>query len=307
MFAVLFMMAVFILSDAARNSLTEHSSRAVGPLSKAGLAWPTGVPWADITQYQTTGKVSWFYSWTPNYTETTLEFVPMLWGSSQVQQFSATINQTIASRKVSAVLAMNEPQQSDQSNLSPQQAAEMWKTYLEPLKAQGIRLGSPAPSSATNGKTWLLDFLAACAGGCSVDFIALHWYFVNSTLFKSYLIDFHDTFMRPLWVTEWACQNYNDVNAQCSQADVYSFMAETQSFMDSTEWVERYAWFGAMENLLGINQDNALMDVHGKINDLGRQYIGAGRASSTGTNYVVNVAFLVWTSITGVALMAMQC
>ena len=60
--------------------------------------------------------------------------------------------------------------------------------------------------------------------------------------------------MRPLWVTEWACQNYNDVNAQCSQDDVYSFMNETQSFMDRTEWVERYAWFGAMENLMGINQ-----------------------------------------------------
>jgi hypothetical protein len=80
------------------------------------------------------------------------------------------------------------------------------------------------------------------------------WYYVNSTQFESYLIDFHNTFMLPLWVTEWACQNYNDLNAQCSQADVYLFMAETQSFMDNTEWVERYAWFGAMENLLGINQ-----------------------------------------------------
>jgi hypothetical protein len=48
------------------------------------------------------------------------------------------------------------------------------------------------------------------------------------------------------------------------------------------------------------------MDVHGKINDLGRQYIGAGRASSAGANYVVKVASLVWTSITGVALVAMQ-
>jgi hypothetical protein len=80
------------------------------------------------------------------------------------------------------------------------------------------------------------------------------WYYVNSTIFESYLIDFHNTFMLPLWVTEWACQNYGDINAQCSQTDVYSLMTETQSFMDNTEWVERYAWFGAMENLMGINQ-----------------------------------------------------
>lgn len=30
-----------------------------GPDSKAGLAWPNG-PWADMGQYTTTGKVSWY-------------------------------------------------------------------------------------------------------------------------------------------------------------------------------------------------------------------------------------------------------
>lgn len=49
----------------------------------------------------------------------------------------------------------------------------MWKTYLEPLKTRGVRLGSPAPSSAPSGKIWLQQFLDACAGGCTVDFIAL--------------------------------------------------------------------------------------------------------------------------------------
>lgn len=98
------------------------------------------------------------------------------------------------------------PQQHDQSNLTPQQGADLWKTHLEPLKAQGILLGSPAPSSAPSGKTWLQDFLTACGGGCSVDFIALHWYAINSTEFIGYLQDFHRTFQRPIWVTEWACQ-----------------------------------------------------------------------------------------------------
>ena len=98
------------------------------------------------------------------------------------------------------------PQQGAQSNLTAQQGADMWKTYMQPLKAQGILLGSPAPSSAPSGKIWLQDFLTACNGGCTVDFIALHWYAVNSTEFIRYLQDFHDTFQRPIWVTEWACQ-----------------------------------------------------------------------------------------------------
>jgi Glycosyl hydrolase catalytic core len=72
------------------------------------------------------------------------------------------------------------------------------------------------------------------------------------------------------------------------------FLNQTQSFMDNAPWVERYAWFGAMKNLNGVNQvrstlvypvdrkscagpflqDNALMDGNGNINALGRQYIG---------------------------------
>ena len=150
----------------------------------------------------------------------------------------------------------------------------MWKTYLEPLRAQGVRLGSPAPSSAPSGLTWLQDFLTSCAGGCTVDFIALRlhltlifscmiietdihlepdYYDVNATEFQTYLENFHTTFQRPLWITEWACQNYNNVNAQCSENDTTNFLGQTQAFMDQAPFVERYAWFGAMENLQGVN------------------------------------------------------
>jgi Glycosyl hydrolase catalytic core len=79
------------------------------------------------------------------------------------------------------------------------------------------------------------------------------WYGVNASEFEAYIKDFHNTFLRPLWVTEWACQNYVDFNKQCSPADVVSFMKETQNFMDVTDWVERYAWFGAMKSLRGVN------------------------------------------------------
>ncbi|KAL5537089.1 hypothetical protein ACEPAF_912 [Sanghuangporus sanghuang] len=71
-------------------------------------------------------------------------------------------------------------------------------------QAQGIRLGLPAPSGAFNGKTWLHDWLAACAGGCNADLEALHWYGVNATQFQLYLEEDHDTSQLPLWVTEWA-------------------------------------------------------------------------------------------------------
>jgi hypothetical protein len=44
--------------------------------------------------------------------------------------------------------------------------------------------------------------------------------------------------------------------------------------MDSQDWVERYSYFGAMENMQGVNEANRLLNSKGKITDLGRQYIG---------------------------------
>ena len=81
----------------------------------------------------------------------------------------------------------------------------------------------------------------------------IDWYDVNATNFIQYLEDFHNTFNLPLWVTEWSCQNFNG-GPQCTEAEIFQFLNITQSFMDATDWVERYAWFGVMENLQGVNE-----------------------------------------------------
>jgi len=266
---ILWLLATSGLADAL---FTQRSSP--GPSSKAGLTWPNGNS-IDVKQYLTTGKVSWYYDWSPDGSITDVEFVPMFWGNKSIDDWQSTINDTISRYSVKAVLGMNEPQEPQQSNLTPQQGAELWKTYIEPLKAQNIRLGSPAPSGNPNGKTWLQDWLTACEGGCNPDFIALHWYDVNSTQFKEYVADYHQTFNLPIWITEWACQNYNDVNAQCSGSDIVSLMNITESFLDAADYVERYAWFGAFPNLDGVNPLDGLMTSNGQINDLGKLYIGA--------------------------------
>jgi len=200
----------------------------------------------------------------------------MLWGERQIGQWTGMMDRpmSMSTRTFTHALAFNEPELSGQSNLTVQQGVELWKTYMQPLKAQGVQLGSPASSSAPSGKTWLRDFLSTCGGNCTVDFVALHWYGINSTQFIQYLQDFHNTFQRPIWVTEWACQNYVNVSKQCSQQDVVNFMNVTQSFMDGAEWVERYSWFGAMKDMQGVNEYNSLMGTNGTINELGRQYIG---------------------------------
>ena len=50
-------------------------------------------------------------------------------------------------------------------------------------------------------------------------------------------------------------------------------MDTTQGFMNKTDWVERYSWFGAMPEPV-VSSVNSLVDKSGKITPLGRQYIG---------------------------------
>ncbi|KAF4567414.1 hypothetical protein EYR40_006413 [Pleurotus pulmonarius] len=259
------------------------SVQAQQPLGKAGLAWPNGNS-VDIRQYRRTGKVSWYYSWSSYPVNTDLEFVPMFWGPAHIDEFNRMIVRSNGRPSFSTVLGMNEPQQTGQSNISPEDGAQLWKAYLQPLKDRGIRLGSPAPSSAPSGKTWLQAFLGVCGADCTVDFIALHWYGTNATQFINYVVDFHDTFQRPIWVTEWACQNFADLRQQCSYDEVMQFLKITQGFMDDVDFVERYAWFGAMKEMQDVNKANSLMTEEGRINELGAQYIGSDGTEITGSS-----------------------
>ncbi|KAG8707159.1 hypothetical protein FRC09_001988 [Ceratobasidium sp. 395] len=262
------------------------NSSTTAPLNKTGLAWGGGD--ADITQYESP-KVSWYYTWGPNdWTENknTLEYVPMFWGPKNQDSFTTYVNpDTIASQGIKHVLGMNEPEQVGQSNLTATEAVQWWQTYLEPLRQYGVSLGSPAMSAATRSKQWLLDFAAACApvGGCNYDFIALHWYGVNTTKFITYLEDMHATFPdKPIWLTEFACHNFQDGGEQCTYPDAVAFLNTTQAWLDQQDYIHRYAWFGAMKNPV-INPVNALMDQNGVINDLGKQYIGVMAAPANPT------------------------
>ncbi|KAF9010750.1 hypothetical protein BDQ17DRAFT_1234445 [Cyathus striatus] len=242
---------------------------------KAGLGWSSGNK-IDIAQYASK-KVSWYYTWTPiPIYEYNLEFVPMIRGNDYVAQYAGAIEKGIKRKKVKAVLGMNEPDVKGQANTSAADAVALWKQYFQPLKARHkhIRLGSPAPFNSAQGKVWLQDFFRICNGSCTVDFLALHWFGTNATCFIAHLKDYHQTFNKPIWVTEWACQNCKNSSGQSSKAEIVKFLNETQTFLDNADFVERYAWYGAMSDLKGMNQCNALMGREGKINDLGKQYIG---------------------------------
>lgn len=70
------------------------------------------------------------------------------------------------------LLSFNEPDRPDQAAMTPQEAADAYRTYMHPYIGRA-QLGSPAISNG--GYAWLQDFLGRCSD-CHIDFIAAHWY-----------------------------------------------------------------------------------------------------------------------------------
>ena len=118
-----------VLRQEPTNSTTPSNStvpsNSTSSSHKAGLAWANGDR-VDIKQFLTTGKVSWYYTWSiwpSGERRLDLEFVPMLWGPKSLQEFETKINDTVSSAErsdtpVTAVLGMNEPEQPGQSDRS---------------------------------------------------------------------------------------------------------------------------------------------------------------------------------------------
>ncbi len=93
------------------------------------------------------------------------------------------------------------------------------------------------------GLAWLGNFIDACST-CTIDAIALHWYnggtaddFI-SYIKKAYAAGGN----RPIWVTEF--------QASGSDAEQAAFLETVMAWMDSSDMVERYAYFMASDGIL---------------------------------------------------------
>ncbi|KAJ6588480.1 hypothetical protein B0H19DRAFT_1205890 [Mycena capillaripes] len=207
------------------------------------------------------GQCSWFYNWSPTAPVSApagLAFVPMQWGRENVGQFAETVRRI----RAKTILGFNEPDLASQSNIPAAEAAQLWQQHIQPLKSAGVRLGSPAVSSAPNGLLWLASFMKACTG-CTIDFIVVHWYGEGADNFSRYLASVHTQFpQHPVWVTEFADSSTNS-------RDITNFMTTALKYLDEQAWIEGYSWFAFAVYLL---------DGSGNLNALGTSYIAGSRA-----------------------------
>ena len=238
-------------------------------------------------------RSSWFYDWGAGATSTQdYEYIPMRhnrWWDSWENIGSRT--------ETSSLLGLNEPDHADQSDLSPQQAIEMWPEMLK----SGLRLGSPAPDCIN--KQWLKDFLTiADSLNYRVDFVATHMYWDSQNPY-SLANSISDLCQRsyggrPMWITEWNNganwttewwpdakgprrdaefniiydENGNTTevsrpHTEANSAKQCEWLLEALDAFDKCDWLERHAFYNWVEDARAVEINGKLTPAGGIFTD----------------------------------------
>ncbi len=181
---------------------------------------------------------TWCYNWgtTPKSTDCADPlFVPMIWGKDNV----ASAIKAVGNAGYGVVLGFNEPNKSDQANMTVDEAIALWPTLTS---NPDIRVGSPAVSD--DGRTWLVNFMTQVkAKGLRVDFIAMHWYGWNAGSCTAGqlegAINWASQWNLPVWITEFGCMGSSNPDDQT----LLKFFADAIPMLKKHPLVERYAWY----------------------------------------------------------------
>lgn len=229
----------------------------------AGSYWkeaPKGLQYvgeqSDLT------RSTWYYNWGSSALSTTnpaqtdssynQEFVPEKWGAG------GSWNGVFSVRNVSHLMGYNEPDHTEQSNVSVETAIKEWPRLMK----TGLRLGSPA----TTSNDWLFEFMKeAKKRNYRVDFVVVHAYWggLSGKEWYDKLKVIHETTGRPLWIKEWnnganwTNEGWPDGTVAQQQKQL-SDLKEILTVMDTTSFIERYAIYNWVEDKRAIILDGEL-------------------------------------------------
>ncbi|KAF7922366.1 uncharacterized protein EAE97_011108 [Botrytis byssoidea] len=192
----------------------------------------------------------------PTSFPTSMEFIPCLWSDSSDHTSNWAANDNTAiTRGTGHIMAFNEPDAcgGGQSCMSPQQAVNAWKTYIQPFAGRAA-LGAP---QVTNG--------------CQIDFVPIHWY--EGVGGQNYLADFYNYVVaayaaggnRPIWVTEFTLLN------PATEAQQENFISQVMPWMDNLSWISRYSWFMCTSDY-NLEPQGSLCNADGSLSTLGNVY-----------------------------------
>ncbi len=239
------------------------------------------------------GKVgaTWLYNWgitesaARDAKEEGLEYVPMVWnGGFLSEQNLKALKAGAESGLYEHLLGFNEPDLSDQANMTVDEAIALWPK----LEETGLKLGSPAGAAVEDA--WVEQFMEKAKElGYRVDFLTLHVYqdFTHPgsvQSFKEALERLHNKYNIPIWITElgainveplwWGYTNYGPLTHEAST----KYIKEVTDMLESLDYVERYAWFvDSSSDIVGTEYTRLFDTNTGELTQEGVAYKKAGK------------------------------
>ena len=218
-----------------------------------------GVPWAlnQANFHGPLSSLSNWNTWVPPELHDRAPFRPMVHLEAQL---AGQDWQNVLHSPQPVIHFFNEP---DKNGITPQRAAQHWHAQMEPLRRQrGKRLVGPSVSNDERGQRWLEDFMRLVAGA-PPDYVGLHYYGSDGDACIRYLEGMHARYGRPIVVSEIA-------SVARDRASVYGFTMRVANWMDETEWIFEYGFFGATRRLADgfVSPAAQLMEPDGRFTDL---------------------------------------
>lgn len=191
--------------------------------------------------------VCWFYNWGSTLSSSVnhsagfydYSYFPMAWNDVNAD---ALRTYKAAHPECNYLLAYNEPNLTDQGNMTPKQAAAKWPRLLAVAKELNMKIVSPAMNYGTlpgysDPIVWLDEFFTL-VNPDDISAIAIHCYMANASALKSYVERFKK-YNKPIWMTEF-CAYEQSVSSPLVQM---KYMSEAVCYMELDPDIERYAWF----------------------------------------------------------------
>ncbi len=218
--------------------------------SKRGVAFSFG----QLPEYDCPllgPAVSWSYDWSNNvpsakvqeqFDRYGMEYIQMTWND----QYSPDSIRKYKREhpEVEYILAFNEPNLTDQADMTPAEAAAFWPAVKALASELGLKIVSPAMNYGTKEGysdpwKWLDEFFAQPGVSLDdVDGIAIHCYMGSVSALKDYINGFKK-YGKPIWLTEFCNWDNNNV----SESAQMKYMCEAINYLEGDPDVIRYAWF----------------------------------------------------------------
>ncbi len=213
----------------------------------------------------------WQYGWSPTPAACAgIENIPMIWGASDV-------NATLGGNS-QWIMGFNEPDSTSQSNISPSNAATLWRQIEQMYPTR--KLAAPAPSGGNT--TWLPAFRQAYISDYGtaprLDALTVHcyaWYASQCTSFTQQYETWATSWGVPeVWVTEFSFSptSPNTLSQSLQEAQTYI------NWMEADSMITRFAWFASKiqgtESWMSPYFDTPLIDwTTGQLTAFGTMYV----------------------------------